>query len=84
MGATSTSWSEYEGTLVFVCQERARIIAIRSSRIALRRRRQYLLEISGNGIDFGLPQMIGGQIRSIVPWSRIMDQSEILCAINTD
>ena len=69
---------------MFVYQELARIIAIRNSRISLRRGRQYLREIAGYGIDFGLPQIIGGEIRSIVPWSRIMDQSEVLCAINTD
>jgi hypothetical protein len=28
--------------------------------------------------------MIGGVIRSIVPWSRIFDEKEVLLAINTD
>lgn len=28
--------------------------------------------------------MIGGQIRSMVPWSRIFDYREVLLAINTD
>lgn len=69
---------------VFVFEELAKLTAVRLSRIALRRGRQYLREISGDGIQFGLPQMIGGQIRSVVPWSRIHDDSEILCAINTD
>ena len=45
---------------------------------------QYLRAISGNGVDYGLPHMIGGEIRSVVPWSRLFDASEILLAINTD
>ena len=32
----------------------------------------------------GLPHMIGDEIRSIVPWSRLFDRSEILLAVNTD
>lgn len=68
----------------FLYQELAKVLAIRRRRIALRRGRQYLREISGNGDDFGLPEMIGGQLRSIVPWSRILDRAEILCALNTD
>ncbi len=28
--------------------------------------------------------MIGGQIRSVVPWSRLFDTDEIVLAINTD
>ncbi|MBP1694635.1 MAG: hypothetical protein H6Q37_2518, partial [Chloroflexi bacterium] len=46
--------------------------------------RQYLREISGNGVDFGLPAMIGGEIRSVVPWLRLFDDQVLLCAINTD
>jgi glycosidase len=69
---------------VFVFEELAKVIAVRRNRIALRRGRQYLREISGDGIHFGLPEMIGGQLRSVVAWSRILDTAEILCAINTD
>jgi hypothetical protein len=35
-------------------------------------------------VRFGLPQLIGGQIRSIVPWSRILSSQEVVAAINTD
>jgi len=53
--------------------------------LPLRRRRQFLRQISANGRDFGFPQRIGdGKIRSIVSWSRIFDEEELLCAINTD
>ncbi|MFZ1745352.1 MAG: alpha-amylase family glycosyl hydrolase [Nitrospirales bacterium] len=60
------------------------LLGIRRNKLALRRGRQYLREISGNGIDFGLPHMLGGQIRSVIPWSRIFNDQEILLAMNTD
>lgn len=68
----------------WVYQELAKILAVRRNKHALRRGRQYLREISGDGEHFGLPEMIGTQLRSIVPWSRILDIGEILCAFNTD
>ena len=52
--------------------------------MALRRGRQYLREISGDGQHFGFPYMIGGEIRSVVPWSRIFNDQEMLLAMNTD
>lgn len=64
--------------------EIGKVLQIRREQLALRRGRQYLREISGNGSDFGLPEMIGGQIRSVVAWSRILDRTEILLALNTD
>lgn len=71
-----------EGNRVY--QELAKILAIREQKIALRRGRQYLREISGDGVNFGLPRMIGNEIRAVVPWSRIFNNYEILVAINTD
>ncbi|HLL47565.1 MAG TPA: hypothetical protein VK399_12695, partial [Longimicrobiaceae bacterium] len=53
-------------------------------RIELRRGRQYLRPISGDGENFGPPRMLGGEIRSVVPWSRIFNDHELLLAINTD
>lgn len=64
--------------------ELSRVLALRAEKIVLRRGRQYLRPISGNGSDFGLPVMVGGALRSIVAWSRILDRQEILVAINTD
>jgi hypothetical protein len=46
--------------------------------------RQYLRPISGDGANFGLPVMLGGQMLSVVPWSRILDDQEAVLAINTD
>jgi hypothetical protein len=57
---------------------------VRRKKIALRRGRQYLRPISGDGEQFGLPEMVGGEMRSIVPWSRLFDDTEIVVAINTD
>ncbi|MGH7511748.1 MAG: alpha-amylase family glycosyl hydrolase [Gemmatimonadales bacterium] len=67
-----------------VYRELGKIVGLRRNRLALRRGRQYLREISGDGHTFGLPRMLGGQIRSVVPWSRIFDDHELLVAINTD
>ena len=58
----------------------ARIAAIRRSEPALRYGRQYFREISGNGTDFGYP--IDG--KCTLAYSRILDDSEILIALNLD
>lgn len=62
------------------------ITAVTRSRIELRRGRQYLRQISGTGNegDFGYPRMLGGPMRSVVAWSRIMNDRELVLAINTD
>jgi len=52
--------------------------------IGLRRGRQYLRPISGDGIHFGLPRRFAGRMLSVVPWSRIFLDTETVCAINTD
>jgi len=67
-----------------VYAEFAKLAEIRTAHPALRRGRQYLRPISGDGQHFGLPTMIGGKILSLVPWSRILSDSEIVVAINTD
>ena len=64
--------------------ELARLLAVRMRHIALRRGRQYLRAISGNGQDFGEPHLIGDVLRSVVAWSRLFNDREWLCAINTD
>lgn len=62
-----------------VYREVSRILAVRRAVPALRRGRQYLRQISGDGVSFGYPGT-----RSIVPWSRIFVDDEVLAAINTD
>jgi glycosidase len=67
-----------------VYRELSRILSLRREKLALRRGRQYLRPISGDGRQFGLPELVGGEIRSVVPWSRIFNDREVLLAINTD
>jgi glycosidase len=67
-----------------VYRELAKVLHVRRQKLALRRGRQYLREISGDGNNFGFPRLVGFEIRSIVPWSRILDESELMAAINTD
>ncbi|QRR03214.1 alpha-amylase family glycosyl hydrolase [Dyadobacter sandarakinus] len=64
--------------------EIARIIAVRKACIPLRRGRQYLRQISGDGETFGYPSLGGERMHSVVAWSRILNDTEILCAFNTD
>jgi glycosidase len=67
-----------------VYQELAKILAVRKEKIALRRGRQYLREISGDGQNFGLPVILGDRMLSVVPWSRSFDDQNLLLALNTD
>lgn len=68
----------------FVYVELAKILRARRSRPALRRGRQYLRDISGDGSHYGPPTGFGGPVRSLVAWSRILDSIELLCVMNTD
>jgi glycosidase len=65
-------------------RELSKVLALRRELMPLRRGRQYLRQISGNGTDFGFPRRIGGELRSVVPWSRLFVDDEVLLAINTD
>ncbi len=67
-----------------IYKELAKILAVRRARVALRRGRQYLCRISGDGQHFGVPRVMDGRMRSIVPWTRLFDDQEMLVAINTD
>jgi glycosidase len=62
----------------------AALLALRRAEPALRRGRQYLREVSGDGVAFGLPTGFGGPVRGVVAWSRVLDRREVLCAVNTD
>ncbi|MDH5527082.1 MAG: alpha-amylase family glycosyl hydrolase [Nitrospirota bacterium] len=68
-----------------IYQATTQVLQLRAQHKALRRGRQYLREISGDGITFGYPRRIGqGLMRSVVPWSRLFNNQEYLLAINTD
>ena len=64
--------------------ELAKVHKLRSSNLTLRRGRQFLRQISGDGVNFGFPRKMNGRMLSIVAWSRIFNDNEVLCAINTD
>jgi glycosidase len=57
---------------------------LRKKLLPLRRGRQVLHQISGDGISFGLPHRMGEQMRSLVSWSRLFIDQEVLVALNTD
>jgi glycosidase len=67
-----------------VYQELAKILSLRKQKIALCRGRQYLREISGDGFNFGYPHIMGDRMKSVVPWTRNLDDQNLLLAINTD
>ncbi|KAF2469716.1 glycoside hydrolase [Lindgomyces ingoldianus] len=67
-----------------VFEEVSKICELRQRHTVLRRGRQYLREISTNGSDFDIPRILGGRMKSVVAWSRIFSDTEVLCAINTD
>lgn len=58
----------------------AKIAVVRQGEPALRYGRQYFREISGNGIDFGHP--LDGNCT--LAYSRILDSTEVLVAMNLD
>ncbi|KIX04062.1 uncharacterized protein Z518_07615 [Rhinocladiella mackenziei CBS 650.93] len=63
----------------------AELAKLRRQEMALRRGRQYLREISGDGNNFGLPTIVGSSpMHSIIAWSRLFAGQEVLCAINSD
>ncbi len=62
----------------------AALIDLRKKLLPLRRGRQTLHHISGDGVTFGLPHRLGDRMRSLVSWSRLFIDQEVLIAMNTD
>ena len=62
----------------------AALIDLRKKLLPLRRGRQALHHISGDGVTFGLPHRLGERMRSLVSWSRLFIDQEVLVALNTD
>lgn len=67
-----------------IYQQLQRLMAVRKQSIALRRGAQQLLQISGDGQNFGFPEKIGEKVCSIVPWLRRTDEQTVLCVVSTD
>ncbi|MCX7748095.1 MAG: alpha-amylase family glycosyl hydrolase [Clostridia bacterium] len=68
----------------WVYKELSKILEIRRNKIVLRRGRQYLRPISGDGVNFSFPHKMGDRMTSLVPWSRIFNKREMLVVTNTD
>jgi glycosidase len=62
----------------------AALMSLRKKLLPLRRGRQALHHISGDGVNFGLPHRMGDRLRSLVSWSRLFVDQEVLVAVNTD
>jgi glycosidase len=62
----------------------AALIDLRKKLLPLRRGRQALHRISGDGVKFGQPHRLGDRMRSLVSWSRLFMDQEVLVALNTD
>jgi glycosidase len=62
----------------------AALIDLRKKLLPLRRGRQVLHQISGDGATFGVPHRLGDRPRSLVSWSRLFIDEEVLVAFNTD
>jgi glycosidase len=62
----------------------AALIDLRKKLLPLRQGRQALHHISGDGVSFGLPHRLGDRMRSLVAWSRLFVDQEVLVAVNTD
>src|SRR5271157_4906409 len=62
----------------------AALIDLRKKLLPLRRGLQALHHISGDGVTFGLPHRLGDRMRSLVSWSRLFVDQEVLVAVNTD
>jgi glycosidase len=62
----------------------AALIDLRKKLLPLRRGRQALHRISGDGVTFGYPHRLGERMLSLVCWSRVFIDQEVLVAVNTD
>ena len=62
----------------------SKLAALRREFIALRRGRQYIHDISGDGAHFGPPTKLGDRLRALVAWSRVIADHELLVVFNTD
>jgi glycosidase len=62
----------------------SKLTQLRRSVIALRRGRQYMHEVSGDGVHFGPPAKLGDRLLTLITWSRVMADHELLLVFNTD
>src|SRR5262245_47848112 len=65
-------------------QALAALMDLRKKLLPLRRGRQVLHQISADGVNFGVPQRLGERMRSLISWSRLFVDQEVLVAFNSD
>src|SRR5215469_11685904 len=65
-------------------QALSQLCALRRKWIALRRGRQYVHEISGDGMHFGPPVKFGNRLHTLISWSRVVAGHELVVVFNTD
>jgi hypothetical protein len=83
-GAKRTSGVHFFDEEAILFKAVATLNKLRRDYIALRRGRQYMHDISGDGVHFGPPTKFGDRLLSPVTWSRVMGDQEVLLAFNTD
>jgi glycosidase len=83
-GGLSTQGRHFFNEDADLYQALAALIDLRKKLLPLRRGRQALHHISGDGVTFGLPHRLGERMRSLVSWSRLFADQEVLVAVNTD
>jgi glycosidase len=71
-----------EGALLFKAV--SKLCELRHEWIALRRGRLYVHETSGDGVHFGPPVKFGDRLHTLVSWSRVVADHELLVVFNTD
>jgi glycosidase len=71
-----------EDALLF--QAVSKLCELRHQWIALRRGRQYVHEISGDGVHFGPPVKFGARLHTLIAWSRVVADHEMLVVFSTD
>jgi glycosidase len=62
----------------------AALIELRKKLLPLRRGRQVLHQVSSDGVAFDVPYSLREQSRSLVSWSRLFIDQEVLVALNTN
>lgn len=60
------------------------LCALRRDYLALRRGRQYLRQVSDDGLQFFYPQPVAGNLHFLIGWSRLFADTECLCVVNTN
>ena len=84
VGATSDATATTSSLAWGLYETLSNLVDLRKQLPPLRSGRQMLHQISGDGINFGLPHMMGDRMLSTVAWSRIFVDQDVLVAFSTN